>query len=178
MSGASSTAIEPRVMRPPRDCEGAGHPLLATVCCKVVWGPRGEGRRSWALPMEDEVGGADRDAVAVRELGALRAPAVHVGAVRRAEVDDREGVAVAADLGMAPGGVRVGDLDVALARAADDDPAADDLVRPVADGDDRLRLLDAELDRRGGLGRHRGDRLLAVDHRVPRLARGRALGAR
>jgi len=74
------------------------------------------------------------------------------------------------------GGVRIGDLDVALARAADDGAAAVHLVRPVADRDPRLRLLDAELDRRGGLRRHRRD-LLAVDHRVPGLARGRAFGA-
>src|SRR5207237_8546849 len=91
-------------------------------------------RGSCAGPVEDEVGGADRDPVAVRELRALRAPAVHVGAVRRAEVDDRERVAVAADLRVPPGGVRVGDLDVALARAADDGAAAVALARAAAAG--------------------------------------------
>src|SRR5437016_10275478 len=152
MRRASSTAIESRITGPPGGSRGS-QPLL----------------------VEDELRRPDRHAVAVRELRPLRAAAVHLEAIRRAEVDDREPVALSAQLGVPPRGVGVGDLDVALARATDHGPLAVDLVRPTADGDPRLRLLDAELDRRGGLGRDRRA-LLPVDHRLPGGGRGRRVG--
>src|SRR5256714_15636181 len=104
-------------------------------------------RASLTFPAEDELRRPDRDAVAVREPRPLRPLAVHVEAVRRAEVDEPEPVALAPELRVAPRRVRVGDLDVALLRAADDDAARVDLVRASVHGQASARLLDPELDR-------------------------------
>ena len=72
------------------------------------------------LPAEDHLRRAERDAVAVLELRPLQRAAVHLDPVRRVEVDDPVRRALLAQLGVAAGDVRVGELDVALARAADE----------------------------------------------------------
>src|SRR5690348_13420887 len=63
---------------------------------------------------------ADGEAGAVVEPCALDAAAVHLRPVRRAEVHEPVGRALLHDLGMAAGDVRVFDLDVDVARPAED----------------------------------------------------------
>src|SRR5206468_11560951 len=72
-------------------------------------------------PLEDELRRSERDPVAVLEPGPLGRLAVQLGAVGRVEVDDPEGRALLAELGVTARDVRVLELEVALARAAEDD---------------------------------------------------------
>ena len=85
------------------------------------------------------------------------------------------GGAFLAQLRVAPRDVRVGDLDVGVLRAADHDAPLRDLVPLPVPGEDCDLALDAELDRRGRLGRlqRRGGGL--VDHRRPVLRLGRGV---
>src|SRR5262249_16163988 len=120
-------------------------------------------RESFPLRREGDVGRADGERVAGRELRALHAAAVHLDPVRRVEVDDPVRRALLPELRVAARDVRVLDLDVGLARAPEDDAARVDaggLALPREDGD---LALDAEILERRGLGRLRDPRL--VDHR-------------
>src|SRR6185503_18050781 len=117
-------------------------------------------RRSRCAP-EYELRRTDGDSVVVLELRALLAAPVDGHAVRRSEVEDPVGLAFAAELRMAPGDVRIGEPDVAVLRAADDDAAlVDPVLLPVRVERDHLRL-DSEL--LGGRGLGHGARG-AVDH--------------
>src|SRR5436190_24281000 len=98
MRSSSSTAIEARAMSVP------------------------------GLPLEDELRRPDGDRVAGAQLRPLEAAPVDLGAVGGVEVDDPVSGARLPDLGMAARNVRVGDLDVAVLRAPDHDPALLDLV--------------------------------------------------
>src|SRR3712207_270620 len=115
------------------------------------------------LPPEDDLGRAERDAVDVLELRALEPPPVHLEPVRRVEVDDPVRRALLAQLRVAARDVAVGDLDVALLRAADHDAALVDVDALPVPVEAHLLPLDPELDGRGRLRR-----LLPrlVDHRV------------
>src|SRR5205814_9502204 len=79
--------------------------------------------RSFALRGERDLGRADREGVARRELRALHALPVDLDAVRRVEVDDPVARALLPQLGVTPRDVRVLDLDVALAGAAEEHAA-------------------------------------------------------
>src|SRR5256885_10455599 len=102
-------------------------------------------RGSRPFPAEDELGRPDRDAVAVGELRPLRPLPVHVEAVRGAEIDEPEGIALAPELRVAPRRVRVGDLDVALLRPPDHEAVPLELVRAPVDRQARPRRLDPQL---------------------------------
>src|SRR5207244_791132 len=101
-------------------------------------------RRRWSqeslacLPPEDELGRADRDPIALTQLRALEAAPVHLHPVRGVEVDRPVRGSLLADLGVLARDVWVGELDVAVLRAADRGLHAVQLVlRPVrlqADG--------------------------------------------
>src|SRR4051794_34382544 len=134
--------------------------------------PRITGASTSGLPLEDEVSLADRDPVAGLERRPLDAASVHLDAVRGAEVDDDEAGALAAQLGVLAGDVRIGDLHVALARAADHCALAGQLAPLVAVDEERVRIgRRLEVERGGG----RGGRAGLVDLRHPwrGLARGR-----
>src|SRR3954468_16402525 len=105
---------------------------------------------------------ADREVRAVVEPHALDAPPVHLRAVRRAEIDEPVRRALLHDLCVAARHVRILDLDVGVARAAEHRAL---LVEdaPLAAPAQRCDLaLHAEIDGRGGLGRLRP---WLVDHR-------------
>src|SRR5206468_5945109 len=108
---------------------------------------------SFALPaLEDELGRAEYDAVAVLQHRAVQPFPVDLDSVRRAEVDDPEAGALLLELRVPARHVRVEDLDVALLGAADDDLLLRHLVaRPVDDERDLLRL-ETELFERDRLG--------------------------
>src|SRR5207253_8590088 len=107
------------------------------------------------VPAEANVGGAKRDGVAVAELRALHALAVHLDAVGRVEVDDPVRRALLAQLRMPSRDVRVRELDLALARAAEHETRLVDLARVPVPDDGRRLALHPELLGRDGLGRLR-----------------------
>src|SRR5712691_1304749 len=78
-------------------------------------------RASRALAVERDLGRPHRDRVAGAELCALHALAVHLHAVRRAEVDDPVRRALLSHLRVTARHVRVRQLDVAVARATEHD---------------------------------------------------------
>ena len=72
--------------------------------------------------VEEQLVPADRDDVAgVHERRLLHLAAVEEGAVAAAQVDEVEGVADAADLGVVAGDLQVGQHDVVVGVAADAD---------------------------------------------------------
>src|SRR5260221_4482 len=95
-------------------------------------------RGSLVLRGEGHLGRTDGERVTGLELGALHPLAVHLDSVRRFEVDDPVRRAFLAQLRVPARDVRVLDLDVALARAAEHDaPLVDPagLAVPREDGD-------------------------------------------
>src|SRR5438552_442147 len=105
---------------------------------------------------------AEREPRAVGEPHALDAPPVHLRPVRRAEVDEPVRRALLHDLSVAARHVRILDLDVDVARAAEDVALLLEDAPPAAPLQHGDLSLHAEVDERGGLGRLRA-RL--VDHR-------------
>src|SRR6476661_6448384 len=105
---------------------------------------------------------ADGEARAVAEARARDALAVHLRPVRRAEVDEPVDRALLHDLRVAAGDVRILDLDVGVARAAKDGALLVENAPLAVPAQDRDLSLNAELRKRGSLGRLR-PRL--VDHR-------------
>src|SRR5947209_1079197 len=116
MSSASSTATEPI--------------MSARACQTEVWHAiqRWTQRVSLQRALEDQLRRADRDPVTRLELRALEPLSVHLEAVRRVEVDDPVRRPLLPHLRMLPRHVRIGDLDVAVARASDHDPPLCHLV--------------------------------------------------
>src|SRR2546426_5696 len=76
-------------------------------------------RVSWGCSRESDLGRAQCDRVPAAELRALHALAVDLDPVRRAEVDDPVRGAFLPQLCVPARDVGVGELDVAVARAAD-----------------------------------------------------------
>ena len=119
------------------------------------------------LELEGQVGHADRDAVAGPQRRALHPPAVDLHAVRGAEVRHHPAVALAAELHVAAGDVRVVHHHVAVAAAAHHHAAAaEHAAAAVAHQQGAAR--------RSSLGSSRRDSPVGrVDHRVAEVARRR-----
>src|SRR4051794_26353196 len=88
---------------------------------------------------------ADDEARAVVELRPLHAVAVHLDAVRRADVDDPPRRALLHDLRVAARHVRILDLDVGIARAAEHGAALVEDAALAGPRQDADLPLDAEL---------------------------------
>src|SRR4029077_13424220 len=101
--------------------------------------------------------------VARVEIRALHLTTVHLEAVGRVEGDDPEAGPLLPALRVAARDVRVLDLDVALARAAEHHAALVDAETLAVPGEHRHLALQRERLRRGGLVRNR--RRVLVDHR-------------
>ena len=94
---------------------------------------------------------------AMLELRAIGALAVHLDAVRRAEVDHEPVAVLAPHLRVASRDVGVVQCDVALARAAEHDDVTGELIRLSIDLEPRAGLVrEPELLRLGGRDRGRG----------------------
>ena len=107
--------------------------------------------------------------VAVLELRALDARPLHLDAVRRVEVDDPVRRALLPDLGVPPRDVRVGELDVAVLRAADHDAArlVSSCALPSTSSDATSRSTPSSTASAASVALRR--RLRLVDHRRARL---------
>src|SRR2546421_9594794 len=141
-------------------------------------GPLGGRTLRVSFASKGQVRRAECDRVAGVELRPLDALAVDLHAVGRAEVDHPVRRALLPDLRMAPRDIGVGELDVAVARAPDDDAPLLHLVpRPVERQRHQLRL-DPELLCADGLRGNGSLRLVdhgrARLHLRQRLARSRA----
>src|SRR5215210_381327 len=115
------------------------------------------------VELEGQVRDADRDLVAGPERLVVHPPAVHLDAVRRAEVDDLPAALLPAQLGVTTGYVRILEHDVGLPAATDDDAAPAEDVAAPAPHEERLTALVNRLQ----LARLAARR---VDHRVAEVA--------
>src|SRR5437764_1845627 len=110
-----------------------------------------KGMSASGLALEDELGRPDGDRVTGAQLRALQPSAVDLGSLRRAQVDHPVCGSLLSHLRMAARDIRVGDLDVAVLRAADDDAPLLDLMPPAIPGERRDLPLQSKLLRRDRL---------------------------